>query len=321
MYATFNCPADGIAVLDEIRRVLAETTDLGQITSLRDQAEAVREYAQDAEMGLEMQNQAVELKLVAERRAGGILRRMRLHGGDRKSDRRMDTRLKGLGIAKEESSRWQREALLPEKDFQQYLRVTREEGKKLSARDVLRLACVHARKTDTRENLFGRLADRLQQLVEQRSKFRCIHVIPPWPEGRTPKADICRFVQELLDLPVRLVAGERAHLHLWTPPEILEDGLRILRAWGFDYRSSLVRTKPAAGCGSYWRQAHEILLLGVRGKLEFDDRSLLSWMDRRANSAAESLDEARSIVQRASPGPYLELFGGRATRGWTVLSP
>lgn len=128
-------------------------------------------------------------------------------------------------------------------------------------------------------------------------------------------------MRELIDLPVEPVVAEKAHLHLWTPPELLQDGLRAIQAWGFRYQTSLVRTKTAADYGSYWRQAHEVLLLGVRGDMEFRDRSLLSWMDPQTSAAAESLYEIRSVIERASPEPYLELFGNMATRGWTVLTP
>jgi N6-adenosine-specific RNA methylase IME4 len=129
------------------------------------------------------------------------------------------------------------------------------------------------------------------------------------------------LVQELLDLPVEPVAAQKAHLHLWTPPEMLENGLRLMRAWGFSYRASLVRTKPTAEYGSYWRPAHEVLLLGVRGDLEFRDRSLRSWLDPHTSEAADLLREIRSVIERASPEPYLELSGNKTTRGWTVLTP
>jgi hypothetical protein len=102
---------------------------------------------------------------------------------------------------------------------------------------------------------------------------------------------------------------------------MLEDGLRLVRAWGFHYRASLVRTKPPADRGSYWRQAHDVLLLGVRGELAFPDSSLRSWLDPRTDSAADLLREIRFLIERASPGPFLELFGGKAARGWTVLTP
>ena len=192
----------------------------------------------------------------------------------------------------------------------------------MTSRQLLHLAHIHAQaKVVAGENLFKRVAGGLRRLARQRARFGCILMIPPWPEGRTSKVHVCGIVQELLDLPVEPVAAEKAHLHLWTPPEMLENGLRLIRAWGFSYRASLVRTKPAADRGKYWWQAHEILLLGVRGEVAFPDSSLRSWLDPRIDSAAESLREIRCLIERASPGPYLELFGNKATRGWTVLTP
>jgi N6-adenosine-specific RNA methylase IME4 len=323
MPTTIDSEPRALAVLDGIRRVLAETTDLAQIKDFRDQAEAVRHYAKSAALGLEMQNKAAEAKLVAERRAGEVLEEMRLRGGDRKSGhRKRGTVLDNLGISKVESTRWQREASVPEEEFQQYLHRTREEAKELTSRGLLRLAHVHARETGSaRENLFSGLAIGLQKLAKRQSQFGCIHVIPPWPEGRTSRANICRLVRELVDLPVGPVAAKMAHLHLWTPPEQMLDAVKILLAWGFQYRASLVRTRPPADRGSYWRQAHDVLLLGVRGELGFPDSSLLSWMDPHTRSATDSLHEIRSLIEQASPSPYLELFGGKATRGWTVLLP
>jgi N6-adenosine-specific RNA methylase IME4 len=310
-----------LAELDRVRLALATVADLRQIMDLRDRAEAIRRHAKAADLGLEMQNQAAELKLVAERRAGKLLEGIPLHGGDRKSGHWDEMRLKKLGISQNASSRWQREASLPEEDFQQYLQQTRDAGRVPTSQDLLGLARVHAREMGARENLFPKLVNGLERLARQGSQFGCIHAVPPWPEGRASKANICCLVQELVDLPVEPVAAARAHLHLWTPPEFLEDALRLVRAWGFHYQTSLVRTKPPADRGSYWRQAHDVLLLGVRGELGFPDSSLLSWLDPRTDSAADSLHEIRSLIERASPGPYLELFGGNATRMWKVLSP
>jgi hypothetical protein len=51
----------------------------------------------------------------------------------------------------------------------------------------------------------------------------------------------------------------------------LQDGIEEIV---FRYQASLARTKPAAECGGYWRQARDVLLLGVRGDMAFRDRSL-----------------------------------------------
>lgn len=124
MQSTIDSPSGALAELDVIRVALMETADVRQIKNLREQAEAVRVYAKSAALGLEMQNHAAEVRLVAERRAGEVLRAMPLHGGDRKSGGRADTRLSKLGISQDESSRWQREASLPEEEFQDYVRLT-----------------------------------------------------------------------------------------------------------------------------------------------------------------------------------------------------
>ncbi len=119
MLATFDSLSDLLAELDRVRLALATAADLRQIKDLRDRAEAIRRHAKAADLGLEMQNQAAELKLVAERRAGKLLGGIPLHGGDRKSGHRDEMRLKKLGISQNASSRWQQEASLPEHDFQQ----------------------------------------------------------------------------------------------------------------------------------------------------------------------------------------------------------
>ena len=320
MRPTFDSPAHAIAVFDGIHRTLAGTADLKQIKALRDQAEAVRRYATTAALGLEMQNRAMEMRLAVERRAGEVLRDMQLRGGDRKSGRQDDTRLEGLGITKEESFRWHRGVAtrnglpgVPASGKGERQEIDLPRAPRLGPRPCTG----HARRP---ENLFGRLVAGLRKLARQGSEFGCIHVIPPWPEGHVAKVDLCRFIQELLDLPVEPVAAKKAHLHLWTPPEMLEDGPRLVRAWGFKYQASLVRTKAPAERGSYWRQAHDVLLLGVRGELGFPDNSMLSWLDPRTDSAADVLCEIRSLIGRARPGPYLELFGGNATRMWKVLS-
>ena len=273
MRASGDSRGDFAAELERIRRALGQTADLREVRDLRDKAEAVRIYAKSAGLGLEFQNRATEVRLSAERRAGEILQGMPLRGGDRKSASRNDTLLEKFGISQNESSRWQREASLPEEDFQQYVRQTIDQGAELTSRELLHLARVYARETGRRESLFRRLSATLRKLARQRSRFCCIHVIPPWPEGRTSKANISRLMQQLVNLPVQPVVANRAHLHLWTPPEMLEDGLRLVRAWGFHFRgiagadeaSRGPRLLLAAGprCPAAWRAGR----VGVPGQL------------------------------------------------------
>jgi hypothetical protein len=152
MQATLDFPSRAVALiekvsadLDRISHDLVETTDLARIAALRDEAEAIRRDAITARLGVQVRNQAAELRLVAERRAGDILRDLQLRGGDRKSTYRDATRLKTFGISEDESRRWPQAAMLPEAVFQQYVQSTKETGGRLTSQRLFHLARVRTR--------------------------------------------------------------------------------------------------------------------------------------------------------------------------------
>ena len=168
-----------------VNQALSEAADLAQIKTLRDEAEASRKHAVAAGLGLEVQNQAAEARLMAERRAGTILRGMGLRGGDHKSSFRNKRPLEKLGITQKESTRWQRVAILPEADFLQYVRLTKEMGQRLTSRRLFDLVRVHTQQAGSDgESLFKRLTNRLRKLAGQPLRFGCVHVLPPWPAAR-----------------------------------------------------------------------------------------------------------------------------------------
>lgn len=119
-------------------------------------------------------------------------------------------------------------------------------------------------------------------------------------------------------MPVRELAAPKAHLHLWTTNAFLFECRRILDAWGFEYKGTFVWVKPQIGMGNYWRNSHEIMLLGVRGGLRGQSASERSWMEHDRGLHSEKPEAVRERIERLSPGPYLELFGRRSVPGWTV---
>jgi N6-adenosine-specific RNA methylase IME4 len=92
-----------------------------------------------------------------------------------------------------------------------------------------------------------------------------------------------------------------------------------MEAWGFTYKSCFVWRKPQTALGDYWRESHEILLLGVRGSLPFLDNSVSSWLRANRSSQGSKPESIRKLLERISPGPYLELFGRKPNPGWTVV--
>jgi N6-adenosine-specific RNA methylase IME4 len=164
----------------------------------------------------------------------------------------------------------------------------------------------------------------LQALAASGSRFGTVYADPPWPYGnQATRASTGRHyrtmaVEDIAALPVRPLTAEDAHLHLWTTNAFLFECPRILEAWGFVYKSMFVWCKPQMGIGNYWRVSHEFLVLGVRGKPTFRDRSLRSWAMLGRDKHSSKPEQVRLMIEKASPPPYLELFGRRAAQGWTV---
>lgn len=310
-----------LVLLGEAQRIIAEATSLDQIKDIRDKAEATRKYIESAQLGLVMQNRAAEVKLRAERRAGELLATMKLAGGDRRSEKSSGTTLEELGISKHQSSRWQREAAVPEEVFERLVKEANSQSQELTTAALLRLARQFVRPrqpsgsatniVETAESALVSLAE----LCAREDKFACIYADPPWHRVKDRPA---LSADAICELPIGELAQENAHLHLWVSNSMLFEAPRVMAAWGFEFQSCLVWVKPQKGPGDFWRLAHEFLLLGTRGELSFRDRGVISWVRINRRKHGLKPEKIRKLIERVSPGPYLQLFADTTARGWTA---
>jgi N6-adenosine-specific RNA methylase IME4 len=169
-------------------------------------------------------------------------------------------------------------------------------------------------------------------------KFKTILADPPWQfQNRTGKVApehkrLNRYGTMTLDeiklLPVSEVADETSHLYLWVPNALLPEGLEVLRAWGFNYKSNIIWQKvrkdggpDGRGVGFYFRNVTEILLFGVRGKNArtlAPGRRQVNIMCTKKREHSRKPDEQFPLITSCSPGPYLEIFARGERSGWTV---
>lgn len=168
-------------------------------------------------------------------------------------------------------------------------------------------------------------AETSKDLAGIAKRFGCIYADPPWSYGnqatRAATGNHYRTMtlEELCAMPVGELAAPNAQLHLWTTSSFLFDAKRVIDAWGFEYRSSFVWVKPQMGIGNYWRLSHEFLLTAIRGNAKhFNNRGLKSWGEFPRNKHSAKPEEIRGLIEQASDGPYLELFGRKEVAGWTV---
>jgi N6-adenosine-specific RNA methylase IME4 len=153
--------------------------------------------------------------------------------------------------------------------------------------------------------------------------FNVIYADPPWdyiPADQLgyptmPLNEICDLLRG------KPVVARAAALFLWVPASLIGDGLKVIEAWGFKYRTQAIWAKGGSGMGPYFRVNHEVLLLATRGHTlpevppESRDTSVFEF-PRRAHS--QKPDEFYEVIERMYPEmPKLELFRRGVPRaGW-----
>ncbi len=168
-------------------------------------------------------------------------------------------------------------------------------------------------------------------------KFRTVLADPPWqfmnrtgkvaPEHRRLSRYRTLSLHEICEIPVALAADTPSHLYLWVPNALLPEGIRVLEAWGFKYKSNLVWHKirkdggpDGRGVGFYFRNTTELVLFGVRGHLRTlaagrRQVNIIKTMKQEHSRKPEALYQ---LVEQCSPGPFLELFARGTRANWTA---
>jgi N6-adenosine-specific RNA methylase IME4 len=170
-------------------------------------------------------------------------------------------------------------------------------------------------------------------------RFSTILADPPWQfQNRTGKMApehkrLNRYptmkLDEIKQLSVAEVADDPCHLYLWVPNALLPEGLEVMKAWGFQYKSNIVWEKvrkdgqpDGRGVGFYFRNVTELLLFGIRGKSNVRTlapaRSQVNLIRTMKREHSRKPDEIFDIIESCSSGPYLELFARGKRENWVL---
>jgi len=166
-------------------------------------------------------------------------------------------------------------------------------------------------------------------------KFTTLLADPPWrfmnrsgkmaPEHKRLLRYSTMSLDEIMEMPVAQMMAKQGHLYLWVPNALILEGLEVLRRWGFTYKTNLVWYKirkdggpDGRGVGFYYRNVTELVLVGVRGPLRTlaPGRRMVNLFASRKREHSRKPDEIYDIIEKCSPGPYLELFARHPRLGW-----
>lgn len=169
-------------------------------------------------------------------------------------------------------------------------------------------------------------------------KYKTIYADPPWqfanrtgkmaPEHKRLNRYSTMKLEDIKRLPVGDVAEDKSHLYLWVPNALLPEGLEVMKAWGFEYKTNLIWEKvrkdgmpDGRGVGFYFRNTTEMVLFGIKGdknRTLDPGRSQVNLIRTQKREHSRKPDEFVSLIQACSPGPYLELFARGSREGWDM---
>lgn len=175
----------------------------------------------------------------------------------------------------------------------------------------------------------------MDKLPGLKTGYSTILADPPWrflnrtgkvaPEHGRLKRYETMSTEEICKMPVQTHASNPSHLYLWVPNALLREGLDVMEAWGFTYKTNIIWYKvrkdggpDGRGVGFYFRNVTEILLFGIRGKMRTlaPGRRQVNIFASRKREHSRKPTGIYNIIEDCSPGPFLELFAREPRKGW-----
>jgi N6-adenosine-specific RNA methylase IME4 len=313
----------------QARQALQKAKTIDEVKAVRDTAERLRLYLKQSKESLEMQNDAAEIGLRAERRAGEMLKQGAENGDRRKPSQRSHDvtaeappTLEEIGVSKMQSSRWQQLASIPEEQFENAIGQAKIAGQELT-RTMLHKIAKDQHQAERREARIAKVAAPLNTV----GRFPLIYADPPWQydfisvdawkvENHYPTMPI----DEICALPVSDITTKDAILFLWTTAPKLADAMRVVTAWGFTYKTCAIWDKEWTGMGNYFRIQHELLLIATRGEIPpptTNNRPASIVKFKRSTKHSEKPGIFYEIIEAMYPElPKIELFARVPRKGW-----
>lgn len=182
-----------------------------------------------------------------------------------------------------------------------------------------------------------RREDRLEKIVEisqgnvelkTENRYPVLYADPPWrydyaeTENRAIENQYPTMtIEDICALPIADLATPDAILFLWATSPKLVEALRVIKAWGFTYRTCAVWNKQKIGMGYYFRQQHELLLVATRGSIPAPPPALRPssvFSQSRNEHSAKPAQFAEWIEAMYPTLPRMELFCRSPREGWAT---
>jgi len=311
-----------ISKLEQALSMLQDVKEIDEIKQIIDQSEALRNYAIAQKLSTEIQQDITEYNLYAIRQMGiisrGLVRFKNQYACP--NDGQAKTKiLADAGIDRRRASEAEKFAAIDEEEFKTIIAAKRANDI-LSKYEVAR----EIRNRMIKENRNNIITYEPGEFI---GKYTVILADPPWEydftasenrslENNYPimsKLELCE-----LEIPCE----DDSIMFLWTTASQLINALDVLNCWGFTYKTSAIWDKEIIGMGYYFRNKHEMLLVGIKGEFKTplpENRPPSIYKERRTTHSKKP-DYYYDMIEKMYPNErYLELFARQQyNEKWTA---
>ena len=175
-----------------------------------------------------------------------------------------------------------------------------------------------------------RIEKRKKELKETKlpvGKFNVILADPPWEysfsisnsrkiENKYPTMELAKIKA----LSHKLPFNENSVIFLWATAPKLTEAIEVLEAWGFEYKTNAIWDKEVIGMGYYFRNQHELILVGTKGKMQAPiETKYSSIIKSQRTNHSQKPEIVYEIIENLYPHQkYLEIFARNKRKGWEV---
>ena len=156
-------------------------------------------------------------------------------------------------------------------------------------------------------------------------KYEVIYADPPWQYSNSGFDESAEShyptmsLDELKELRISSLAAEPCVLFLWVTSPLLPDGLEVMDAWGFEYKTNRVWIKPSAPSMGWWlRTKHELLLVGTANGLAHPRDMVDSVIQAPVTEHSRKPEQVYVDIERCYLGSKIELFARNERPGWNA---
>lgn len=162
-------------------------------------------------------------------------------------------------------------------------------------------------------------------------KYNIIYADPPWSykdkkcNGNCEDHYNTMNLEDICNLPIKKIVDKDCVLFLWVTYPMLQEGLKLIKEWGFTYKTIgfqwIKQNKSGKGyffgLGRWTRGNTECCLIAVKGKPKRISAKVSQLIFSPLREHSRKPDEVRNkIIELMGDNPRIELFARQTAEGW-----